>query len=80
MMLQVPKELMRPILQHFRDFEGQHSEECIAEVICNDPTMSEADCEEMFASIRPPLPFCGKVRWAEKADKMEWKPFTKGTA
>jgi D-alanine-D-alanine ligase-like ATP-grasp enzyme len=69
----VPEEKLKPFLCHLKDFDKEAGEDVtMIEVVVHAPELGETRIEAMFKELG--MPYVGKVRWAEKAAGMEWKP------
>ena len=53
--LDLPYELIQPLLQHIRDFDAQHSEMVKVTIAAHVPNLSTAEIEAILRSIKPPF-------------------------
>lgn len=73
MVVSCPDEKLKPFLAHIKQFDdGDKGSASMVEVVVHAPELGEAKTTAMFQELG--MPYHGKVRWAEKAAKMEWKP------
>jgi hypothetical protein len=65
---------LQQFLQNLRDFDMLHNAEIPFQVVANCPTMSGAEIEAIFASIKPPMPYGGKLsfdgKWTPSPDQI----------
>lgn len=72
MVIDTPDEKLKSFLQYLHDFdESDRNSVSMVEVVVHAPKLSEEVVAVMFKEIG--MPYMGKVKWAEKAAKMEWK-------
>jgi len=69
----LPDGMIEDFLQYFRDYEHEREQEMLMEIIVNIPNGNENEMKKIFDSVNPPIPYKGKVRWAEKEQSMEWR-------
>lgn len=73
MVINTPDEKLKPFLRHLKAFDDNDKDSAtMVEVVVHAPEMGSPAVEAMFKEIG--MPYAGKVRWAEKAAKMEWRP------
>lgn len=73
MVINCPDEKLKPFLAHLKQFDDDDKDSAsMIEVVVHAPDLGEPRIAAMFQELG--MPYSGKVRWAEKAAKMEWKP------
>jgi len=72
MVVDIPDDRLKPFLNYLKQFDDDRPELSMIEVVVHAPELGESYVAAMFGELG--LPYSGKVRWAEKAAKMEWRP------